>query len=288
MNGATRHAAGQPGGALPGAPTAVVKLGGRALDTPGALATFARAVAGAATPPVLVHGGGSEVSAWCTRLGVEARFIDGLRVTDDATLEIAAAVLAGLANKRLVATLRDAGADAVGLSALDGGIVGAGAHPDHARLGRVGTVETVDTTLLVSLLDRGHLPVLASIGAHEGALLNLNADDVAAALAAALGGPLVLLSDTPGLALDGALVSRVRADGIEALATHPDVRGGMRPKLLAARRAVAGGARFARITHWDPAVPFATLVAEDGPGTSVVRGPAHAPAAHPHPIGDRA
>jgi acetylglutamate kinase len=243
-------------------------------------------VARADTPPVLVHGGGAEVSAWCSRLGVEARFLDGLRVTDDATLEIAAAVLAGLANKRLVASLRDAGADAVGLSALDGGIVSVRAHPDHARLGRVGAVDAVDPSLLATLLDQGRMPVLASIGAAEGALLNLNADDVAAALAAALGGPLVLLSDTPGLTLDGALVPRVGAGEIAALVSHPDVRGGMRPKLLAAHQAVAGGARFARITHWDPAVSFAALASEDGPGTSVVPGPA--PAAHPHPIGDRA
>ena len=109
----------------------VVKLGGRALDAPGALSECAAALreAGSSGPSaralLVVHGGGAEVTAWCARLGVEARFADGLRVTDASTLEIAAAVLAGLANKRLVAALRARGLDAVGLSALDNLVKGA-------------------------------------------------------------------------------------------------------------------------------------------------------------------
>jgi acetylglutamate kinase len=264
----------------------VIKLGGRALETPGAIDTFARAAAEPGMPVVLVHGGGAEVSAWCARLGVEARFLDGLRVTDETTLEVATAVLAGLANKRLVAALRDAGADAVGLAALDGGTVRITRHPDHARLGRVGAVTGIDTALLDTLLSGGRLPVLASIGAADDTLLNLNADDVAAALAAALGGPLLLLSDTPGLAIAGDLVPRVDAGAVDALMTHPDVQGGMRPKLKAARQAVQGGAPFARIAQWAPG-SLAHLLAVDGPGTTVVPDRVPSPAAIPQPLGDR-
>src|SRR5207245_9215619 len=101
----------------------VLKLGGRALEAPDAAGELAAEVAALRVPVVIVHGGGVEVSAWCMRLGLAPRFVEGLRVTDDATLEVVAAVLAGLANKRLVAALRAAGVDAVGLAALAGGTV---------------------------------------------------------------------------------------------------------------------------------------------------------------------
>jgi len=267
-------------------PPTVVKLGGRSLETPEALETFVRQAATLQAPLVLVHGGGAEVSTWCARLGVGSRFLDGLRVTDDATLEIATAVLAGLANKRLVATLRAAGADAVGLSALDGGIARVVPHPDRGRLGRVGAVEAIDARLIASLLAAGRLPVLASIGALDGALLNLNADDVATALAAELGGALVLLCDTPGLRLGGQVVPRLTTTAARELVTHPDVIGGMRHKLATACDAVENGARFARIAQWGPGVTFATLLAHPGPGTTLV--PAVVPSTpSPLPIGGR-
>ena len=270
------------GGTLP---PVVVKLGGRALETPGALDTFARQAGALRVPLVLVHGGAAEVSSWCAKLGIESHFVDGLRVTDDATLEIAAAVLAGLANKRLVAALRAVGADAVGLSALDGGIARVRPHPDRAQLGHVGQVEAIDPGLIASLLAAGRLPVLASIGALDGALLNLNADDIAAALAAALGGALVLLSDTPGLKLGGVVVPRMTTREAEALVTHPDVVGGMRHKLATAFGAVEHGARFARIAQWGPEVTFAMLLASLGPGTTVI--PVTAPpSALPQTVGE--
>src|SRR5262249_39773646 len=139
----------------------VVKLGGRALETPGALAECADALRDAGRdagadphqrrPTLVVHGGGAEGTARCARLGSQARFADGLRVTDAATLEVAAAVLAGLANKRLVAALRARGVDAVGLSALDGGIVRARRHAKAPVLGEVGEISVVDPALLAGL-----------------------------------------------------------------------------------------------------------------------------------------
>jgi acetylglutamate kinase len=233
----------------------LIKLGGRALEAPGALADCATALGAAAATgraTLVVHGGGAEVSAWCERAGVAPRFADGLRVTDPTTLQIAAAVLAGLANKRLVAALRARGVDAVGVSALDGGIVRARRHANAAVLGEVGEVAAVDTTLLATLLAAGRVPVLASLGDDgHGALLNLNADDVAAAIAGALpAGDLVLLSDTPGLVLDGEVVRTLGADALEETLARADVTGGMRPKLRAAGVAIAGGVSRVHIAAW--------------------------------------
>ena len=248
---------------------AVIKLGGRAFDGPDAIATFARRLAAHHGRAVIVHGGGAEVSAWCERLGLPASFVDGLRVTDENTLEVATAVLAGLANKRLVARMRAAGVDAVGLSALDGGLAQVAPHADTGRLGHVGAVERVDSSLIAMLLAQGRVPVVASIGACDGALLNLNADDVAGALAAALGATLVLLSDTPGVKLGHNIVQDLTPHEATLLLAHPDVRGGMRPKLAAARDAVEAGAVLARITQWSESTSLASLLELAGPGTTV-------------------
>ena len=254
----------------------VVKLGGRALEAPGALAECAvalreAAAAGASARPTLViHGGGAEVTAWCARAGLEPRFADGLRVTDAPTLEIAAAVLGGIANKRLVAALRARGIDAVGLSALDGGTVRAQRHTNNATLGEVGEVATVDVSLLALLLASGRMPVLASLGDDgTGALLNLNADDVAAAVAAALpADDLLLLSDTPGLKLGGEVVRSLDSAALVQALDHPDVTGGMRPKLRAAQLALAAGVRRVHIAAWQGPGTIAAVLAGTGVATT--------------------
>ena len=256
----------------------IVKLGGRALEAPGALeecASALRAAAATGRATLVLHGGGAEVTAWCQRAGIEARFADGLRVTDAPTLEIAAAVLAGLANKRLVAALRARAVDAVGLSVLDGGVVRARRHARTEVLGEVGEVESVDPSLLVQLLGAGRMPVLASLGDDgAGALLNLNADDVAAAIAAALpAGDLVLLSDTPGLKLGGEVVRDVRAHELPALLEHPEVTGGMRPKLRAAATSLAAGVRRVHIAAWQGPETLAALLAGAGRATTLHAAP---------------
>ena len=251
----------------------VVKLGGRALEAPGAVDGLAADLAALAGQAVVVHGGGAEVTAWSARLGLAARFHGGRRVTDEPTLEVATAVLAGLANKRLVAALRARGVDAVGLAALDGGMVQAAPHADAAALGAVGTVTGIDPTLLAALLAAGRTPVVASIGAAEGALLNLNADDVAAALAPAMGAiALVLLSDTPGLVLGGRVVRSLDRAALDRALEGGEVTGGMRPKLEAAAAAVDGGTASAWIAEWMGVGTLARLLAgEEGPyGTRIV------------------
>jgi len=252
----------------------VIKLGGRALEAPGADAELASAVAAASFPVVIVHGGGREVSAWSQRLGIESRFAAGLRITDASTLEVATAVLAGLANKRLVASLRAAGVDAVGLSALDGAIVDTVPHSADEGLGSVGRAVNANASLLRTLLDGGFTPVISSIGAHEGALLNLNADEIAGAVAGSLGArALLLLSDVPGVVLDGAVAPCIHTADIEALLQRPDIKDGMIPKLAAARRAVEAGAGSATIGAWSGPDSLAALVAGNAAATVVLPSP---------------
>jgi len=248
----------------------VVKLGGRALEGPDATGELARALARLERGAVVVHGGGAEVSAWAQRLGLVPRFAKGRRVTDPATLEVVVAVLAGLANKRLVAALRAHGLDAVGLAAVDGGLVEAVPHREAGSLGAVGTVARVDPSLLVTLLAQGRTPVVASVAAHAGGLLNVNADDLAAALAPALGSAaLLLLSDTPHLVLDGATVTNLSLTGLERALAHPDVRDGMGPKLEAARAALVGGVPLVHLARWEGPDTLAALLQGGAPGTSI-------------------
>lgn len=250
----------------------VVKVGGRALDAPGAEAELARDLAALGRPVVLVHGGGAAVSRWSERLGIAPRFHEGLRVTDPETLEVAVAVLAGLANKRLVAALRAHGVDAAGMAALDGGVVEIVPHPDAAVLGEVGRVGRVRVDLLGEHLAAGRVPVLASIGAHEGRLLNVNADDLAAGIAGALAArTFVLLSDTPGVSLGGEIVNRIDAESIAGTLAHPHVTGGMRPKLAAIFAAVEAGAERAVIAAWEGPGTLVALAAGEPKGTWVER-----------------
>ena len=268
-------APGTPPGPVASAPVTpvVVKLGGRALDGPGAARELGHELAGLSGGSLIVHGGGAEVSDWCARLGIAPRFMDGLRVTDPDTLEVAVAVLAGLANKRLVAALRAAGVDAVGLSALDGGTVEVERHPDASRLGAVGQVTAVHPQLLETLLAQGRTPVLASIGAAGGLLLNINADDLAAGLAGALRArALLLLSDAPGLLLGGRIVTRLGGHEVAAALDHPDVKDGMRPKLRAAAAAIEAGAQRVVIGAWAGPGTLTALLAGEGRGTTILAG----------------
>ena len=245
----------------------VVKLGGSALEHPEALRELAADLT-ALRRVVVVHGGGAEVTDWCERLAIVPRFEGGRRVTDPATLEVATAVLAGLANKRLVAALRAAGLDAVGIAALDGGIAEIAPHAEADVLGAVGEIRAIHASLLSTLIERGHVPVVASIGSREGRLLNLNADDLAGALAAGLRArALLMLSDVEGVSLGGAVVKHLDPAGLAAALANPEVMGGMRPKLAAARAALQGGVPRVAIAAWaGPGTLFA-LINGRGRGT---------------------
>ena len=231
-----------------------IKLGGVA----GTHAASLTILVGRAVPGwVVVHGGGGEVGDWSRRLGAEPADIDGLRVTDPATLEIAIAVLRGLVNARLVAAFAAAGVPAIGLGGADGDLLGA--ERFDARLGEVGRVCRVNGPLLAALTDRW-IPVVAPIARGSGAeLLNVNADEVAGAIAAARGGRLLLLTDVPGVLRDATAVTSLTADQAEEMLADGSASGGMRPKLRAAIAAARAGCAVAIVDGTDPRAVRAAL-----------------------------
>jgi acetylglutamate kinase len=241
-----------------------IKLGGVAGAHAASLDTL---IERAAPGWVIVHGGGNEVGDWSRRLGHEPETIDGLRVTDTATLQVAIGVLRGLVNARLVAAFAAGGRSAIGLGGADGNLLMA--ERFDARLGEVGRVVGVNAELLASLGAAGHVPIVAPIARGAGTeLLNVNADEVAGAIAAARGGRLVLLTDVPGVLRDGNLVPALDTGEVEALLADGTAHGGMVPKLRAALAAVTAGCAVAIVDGTDPAAVRAAL---DGAaiGTSV-------------------
>lgn len=233
----------------------VIKLGGSLLDDAARRAAVLRGIAKAwkaGEELVLVHGGGKHIDAMLKRLGIEKKTHAGLRITDEATLEIVVAVLGGSVNKMLVAELAKIGVKAAGISGADGATLVADRHPhiDGVNLGNVGRVRSSDPTLIRSMLAARILPVVSSVAAGaRGQLLNVNADSAAAAIAAGLHATsLVFLTDVAGL-LDekGAVVPSLDADDARALLETDVVSGGMRPKLEAALQALASGVASIRI-----------------------------------------
>ncbi len=216
----------------------VVKLGGTTLAEQRQVLVEVAQVA-RKRPIVLVHGGGKRMTEWLERLGIQSRFENGLRVTDPAALEVAAAVLRGVVNSELVAALRDAGCDAVGLSGVDGGLLIGQRVPN---VGLVATVTGVRRDLLDSLMVGGQVPVVAPLARDEnGMVCNVNADDAAAGIAAGLGArQLVLMTDVDGIRdASGARLDTITPEHAEALIADGTIRGGMVPKVRAALMALA-------------------------------------------------
>jgi acetylglutamate kinase len=216
----------------------VVKLGGTTLaDQQQVLVEVAKVAR--KRPVVLVHGGGKRMTEWLERMGIETRFENGLRITDPAALEVAAAVLRGVVNSELVAALRDAGCDAVGLSGVDGGLLIGRRIPD---VGLVATVTGIRRDLLDSLLVAGQVPVVAPLARDDvGVVCNVNADDAAAGIAAGLGArQLVLMTDVDGIRdATGSKLGSITPEQAEALIADGTIRGGMIPKVKAALSALA-------------------------------------------------
>ena len=227
----------------------VVKLGGSLLEDASSrsetLGAIARAFEGG-TRLVVVHGGGKRVDAALAALDIPKRTHAGLRITDGPTLDVVVSVLAGIVNKSLVAELSALGIPAIGFSGADGGTLSADVHPpiDGVDLGHVGKVTRSDARAIDALLDAGFLPVIASVAAGpDGALLNVNADSAAAAVALSLhAATLTFLTDVDGFLDDeGKLVSLLHGAEVERLLAAGKVSGGMRPKLEAALSALRGG-----------------------------------------------
>jgi acetylglutamate kinase len=215
----------------------VIKLGGTTIDDQRHVLDEVAAVA-RRRPVVLVHGGGKRITEWLERLGVKSTFEGGLRVTDAAALEVAAAVLRGVVNSELVSTLRDVGVDAVGLSGVDGGLLIAERVPN---VGLVAHVVGLRRDLIDAILVGGQVPVVAPLARDEqGIVCNVNADDAAAGIAAGLGArQLVLLTDVDGIRdANGARLDSVTAEEAEALIARGVIAGGMVPKVRAALMAL--------------------------------------------------
>lgn len=236
----------------------VVKYGGHAMGDPEAAQDFAQDIVllkAVGINPVVVHGGGPQIGAMLKKLGVESTFVDGLRVTDKATAEVAEMVLSGAINKELVSWIAQAGGKAIGISGKDAGLVTATKverttrDPDSnieqvVDLGFVGDPTHVDITVLDVLSNAGMIPVIAPIGVGEdGHTYNINADTMAGAIAAALGAArLFLLTDVTGvLDKQGELLTDLRPSDIAKLREDGTITGGMIPKLETCVQAVEAG-----------------------------------------------
>ncbi|MFZ1743472.1 MAG: acetylglutamate kinase [Pontixanthobacter sp.] len=270
--------------------TFVVKYGGHAMGDPKAAREFAEDIVllkAVGINPVVVHGGGPQIGAMLKKLGVESEFIDGLRVTDKATAEIAEMVLCGGINKELVSWIAKAGGRALGISGKDGGLVTATKVERTTRdpesniervidLGFVGEPSKVDTHVIDTAVAAGMIPIIAPIGAGEdGHTYNINADTMAGAIASALGAArLFLLTDVAGvLGKDGELLIDLRPSDIAALRENGTISGGMIPKLETCVHAVEGGCDAAVVL--DGRVPHAMLLeffTSRGAGTLISAG----------------
>jgi acetylglutamate kinase len=216
----------------------VIKVGGNEVDEPCWVQKLARAVADHRGHVVIVHGGGKEVTALQRTLGAEPEWRDGLRVTSNEAMRAVSMVLSGVVNKRLVSALVSSGVEAVGISGEDGGLLRAKVARGGA-MGRIGEIEHVRGELLRAWLGQGLTPVVSPVSrGPDGQALNVNADDAAAAVAAAMEAEeLLFVSNVPGV-LDGSrTLELISTDGVEAMIADGTANGGMAPKLRAAARA---------------------------------------------------
>jgi acetylglutamate kinase len=270
--------------------TFVVKYGGHAMGDPELAHDFAEDVVllkAIGINPVVVHGGGPQIGNMLKKLGVESRFVDGLRVTDKATAEVAEMVLCGAINKQIVGWIAGAGGKAIGISGKDGGLVTASKverttrDPDSqieqvVDLGFVGEPGLVDTSVIETICAAGMIPVIAPIAAgKDGETYNINADTMAGAIAAALGAArLFLLTDVTGvLDKDKNLLTDLKPADIDRLQQDGTISGGMIPKLETCIHAVEAGCEAAVVL--DGRVPHAMLLeifTSKGAGTLIRAG----------------
>jgi len=227
--------------------------------------------------PIVVHGGGPEINTMLDRLEMKSEFVNGLRVTDQDTMEIVAMVLGGKVNKEIVAGINASGGKAVGISGQDGQLIMAGPTEDSHRLGFVGQVQEVNPGVIETIIENGYIPVIAPIGMDDrGNSYNINADLVAAAIAVAMkADKLVLLTDVPGLLRDPrdpeSLISVLKTSEVDNYLQQGVISGGMTPKVQCCVEAVTGGVGRTHIV--DGRVPHSILLevfTRQGVGTMVV------------------
>ena len=228
--------------------------------------------------PIIVHGGGPEINQMLDRLQIETTFLNGLRVTDEQTMEIVEMVLGGKVNKDIVAGLNASGGKAIGLSGKDDNLIIADFNDDKQELGFVGKVKQINPQIITTLVENGYIPVIAPIGTNEEKQsFNINADLAAAAIAVAINADkLVLLTDVPGLLKDpkdnASLISILKVNEIEQLKEEGIIAGGMLPKIQCCMESVHGGVGSTHII--DGRLPHAILLeifTRAGVGTMVIK-----------------
>lgn len=260
--------------------TVVIKYGGNAMTDDHLKSCFAQNIATlkhVGINPVVVHGGGPQIAQMLDRLKIESQFLDGMRVTDAATMEVVEMVLGGVVNKNIVSLLNQVGGRAIGLTGKDARLIMAdrlclpGREPD--ALGYVGQVQSINTAVIKRLQDQNLIPVIAPIGTdNNGASYNINADLVASAVASQLKATrLLLLTNTPGI-LDkqGQLLTGITPTQIASLIADGTIQGGMLPKVQCALDAVAAGVGSVQII--DGRVEHAVLLelfTDQGVGTLI-------------------
>jgi acetylglutamate kinase len=269
--------------------TIVVKYGGNAMIDDALKASFARDIVlmqAVGMRPIVVHGGGPQIGELLERLNIESRFVDGMRVTTEETMDVVEMVLGGLVNKEIVSLLNLAGGRAMGLTGKDGQLIRAKQlkierkspeleAPEIIDIGHVGQVESIDTRVLTMLTENDVIPVVAPIGVcPTGESYNINADLVAGKLAEVLNAEkLMLLTNTAGV-LDqaGQVVTGLVSDEVRALIDDGTISGGMLPKVACALSAVNAGVNSAHIV--DGRVPHSVLLeifTDQGVGTQILR-----------------
>lgn len=226
--------------------------------------------------PVLVHGGGPEINTWLGKLGIEAQFKNGLRVTDAPTMDVVEMVLVGRVNKEIVSLINQAGGQAIGLCGKDGNLITARPQGQEG-IGFVGEVSSINTKVLKPLLENGYIPVISSVAADpQGQAYNINADTVAGELAASLSAEkLILLTDTAGILRDykdpSTLIERLDIQEARRLVEVGIVAGGMIPKVQCCVRSLAQGVKATHIV--DGRVPHSLLLevlTDTGIGSMIV------------------
>ncbi|MFB6346363.1 MAG: acetylglutamate kinase [bacterium] len=230
--------------------------------------------------PLVVHGGGPEIGGTLERIGIDSEFVDGLRVTDEETMDVVEMVLAGRVNKDIVNEINQAGGRAIGLSGKDGQMLLADPHSSQQELdvdlGQVGEIRSVNAEPLDLLEEKNYIPVIAPIGVNEeGVTYNMNADQVSGALASALGArKLIFLTDVVGIMIDGKLKSTLTLDEVEPLIQDGTIQGGMIPKVRACLEAVRSGVEKAHIIDGTRHHSLLLeLLTQEGIGTQIIPDP---------------
>jgi acetylglutamate kinase len=260
--------------------TVVLKYGGAAMTDPGLRAHVASDIVLmklVGVNPVIVHGGGPAITSYMERLGMPVEFFDGLRVTSSEAMEVVKMVLVGKVNKELVTAINAHGRLAVGIAGDDANLIKA--RPISDRLGRVGEVTAIDTTVVRKLVADGFIPVIASVAiGDDGEACNINADLVAGELAAALNADKVIfLTDVDGLYADfgdkDSLISALSLEEVEEMIAYDRLASGMIPKVAACAHALRGGVSRAHILNGT--LPHSLLLevyTDGGVGTMITRG----------------